>query len=113
MRYNEYLAARVAEKLEHLADVEEKEMFGGLVFMVDSKMCIGVMKEKLMLRINPASLQLLDNEDGWEQMMMSKTVMKGYILVSEDVLNREEELKCWLNLALEFNPLAKASKKKK
>jgi TfoX/Sxy family transcriptional regulator of competence genes len=113
MPYNETLADRIREKLLLLPDVEEKEMFGGLVFMVDSKMCIGVMKEKLMLRINPESLPSLDSQDGWEQMMMSKTVMKGYILVSEDVLNRKDELSFWVDMALEFNPLAKASKKKK
>jgi len=113
MRYNEVLANRVREKLMLLPDVEEKEMFGGLVFMVNDKMCIGVMKEKLMLRINPGILASLDSQDGWEQMMMSKTVMKGYILVSEDVLNRKDELSFWVDTALAFNPFAKASKKRK
>ncbi|WP_231425885.1 MULTISPECIES: TfoX/Sxy family protein [Pedobacter] len=113
MRYNETLANRIAEKLMHLPDVEEKEMFGGLIFMVDNKMCIGVMKDKVMLRLAPESLVALENVDGWELMVMSNTVMKGYILVSQDVLNRKEDLDFWINLALEFNPLAKASKKKK
>jgi len=113
MPYNEILANRVAEKLMHLPDVEEKEMFGGLIFMVDQKMCIGVMKDKMMLRLAPESLVALENIDGWEQMMMSNTVMNGYILVSQDVLNRNEDLDFWIKLALEFNPLAKASKKKR
>lgn len=113
MRYNEILAGRIAEKLMQLPDVSEKEMFGGLVFMVDNKMCIGVMKDKIMLRINPENLALLDSQDGWEQMMMSKTIMKGYILVSEDVLNRNDELSFWVDMALAFNPFAKASKKRK
>ena len=56
MRYNEELAYRVSELLSHLTDVEEKEMFSGLVFMVNGKMCIGVMKDKIMLRVNPESL---------------------------------------------------------
>ncbi|WP_316808500.1 TfoX/Sxy family protein [Pedobacter agri] len=113
MPYNEMLANRVADKLMHLPDVEEKEMFGGLVFMVDQKMCIGVMRDKMMLRLAPESLVTLENIDGWEPMVMSNTVMKGYILVSQDVLNRKEDLDFWINLALAFNPLAKASKKKK
>lgn len=113
MPYNEILANCVAEKLMHLPDVEEKEMFGGLIFMVDQKMCIGVMKDKVMLRLAPESLVALANIDGWEQMMMSNTVMNGYILVSQDVLNRNEDLDFWIKLALEFNPLAKASKKNK
>lgn len=112
-KYNEALANRIAEKLMNLPDVEEKEMFGGMVFMVNGKMCIGVMKEDMMLRINPTVLDSLSNKDGWAQMTMGGQQMNGYILVSEDVLNRNDELDFWINLALEFNPLAKASKKRK
>lgn len=111
-KYNETLAVRIAEKLMHLPDVEEKEMFSGLVFMVNGKMCIGVSKQDLMLRLNPTDLESLMNKDGWKQMTMGNKIMHGYILVSEDVLNRNDELDFWINLALDFNPLAKASKKK-
>ncbi|MBC6111122.1 TfoX/Sxy family protein [Pedobacter fastidiosus] len=113
MRYDENLANRIREKLMFLPILEEKEMFSGLVFMVDGKMCIGVMKNKIMLRIDPESLTSLEDKDGWEQMVMKMTVMKGYILVSEDVVNQNKDLYWWLDLALEFNPRAKASKKKK
>ncbi|WP_316830825.1 TfoX/Sxy family protein [Pedobacter aquatilis] len=112
MPYNENLANRIAEKLIHLPDVEEKEMFSGLVFMVNGKMCIGVMKDKIMLRINPESLDSLTNVDGWEQMTMGSKLMNGYILVTEDVINQNMALDFWIKLALDFNPLAKASKKK-
>lgn len=112
-KYNKILANRIAEKLMNLADVEEKVMFGGIVFMVNGKMCIGVTNEDMMLRINPSALEYLDNKDGWKQMTMGSKQMNGYILVSEDVLNRNDELDFWINLALEFNPLAKASKSKR
>lgn len=112
-KYNGILANRIAEKLMNLPDVEEKEMFSGLVFMVNGKMCIGVFKQDLMLRINPAELENLSNKDGWQQMTMGNKLMNGYILVSEDVLNRNDELDFWVGLALEFNPLAKASKPKR
>lgn len=55
-----------------LPDVEEKVMFSGLVFMVNGKMCIGVMKDKIMLRVNPESLILYwiktvgTHDDGWQ-----------------------------------------------
>ena len=112
MKYNQDLCNRVRGKLYHLSDVEEKEMFSGLVFMVNGKMCIGISRQDLMLRINPSDLESLNNKDGWEQMSMGNKVMNGYILVSEDVLNRNDELDFWIKLALDFNPLAKASKKK-
>jgi TfoX/Sxy family transcriptional regulator of competence genes len=112
MRYNETLALRVAERLMHLSDVAEKEMFSGLVFMVNGKMCIGVSKNGMMVRLDPNTLESLSHKDGWEQMVMGGRPMKGYISVSEDVLGRNDELDFWVNLALAFNPLAKASKKK-
>lgn len=110
--YNETLAHRIAERLMHIADVEEKLMFSGLVFMVNGKMCIGVSKEGLMVRLDPNALENLSDKDGWEQMVMGGRPMKGYISVSEDVLVRNDELDFWVKLALDFNPFAKASKKK-
>ena len=112
MPFDKVLANRIAKKLMDLPDVEEKIMFSGLVFMVNGKMCIGVMKDKIMLRINPESLNSLTDKDGWEHMAMGGKQMKGYILVSEDVINQSKELDYWINLALDFNPLAKVSKKK-
>ncbi|ARS42546.1 hypothetical protein CA265_23945 [Sphingobacteriaceae bacterium GW460-11-11-14-LB5] len=110
--YNETLALRVAERLMHIADVEEKLMFSGLVFMVNGKMCLGVSKNSLMVRLDPNSLESLSHKDGWQQMIMGDRPMKGYISVSEDVLGRNDELDFWVKLALAFNPFAKASKKK-
>jgi TfoX/Sxy family transcriptional regulator of competence genes len=113
MAYNEALAQRLRQKLMHLPDVEEKEMFGGIVFMVNAKMCMGVFKQDLMARINPNILESLKDIDGWQQMTMGGMKMSGYILVSEDVINQNNDLDFWIKLALDFNPLAKALKKKK
>jgi hypothetical protein len=44
MAYNEILANRIREKLEDYPNVTEKEMMGGLAFMVNDKMCVGVIK---------------------------------------------------------------------
>lgn len=112
MIYNEILANRVREKLMHLPVVEEKEMFSGLVFMVDGKMCIGVSAKELMVRMNPDSIDEIADLDGWRQMIHGKKPMRGYVFVSEDVLIKNEDLKFWIDLALAFNPLAKASKKR-
>ena len=54
MAYDEKLAERIRKKLEHLPNVEEKKMMGGLTFMYNDKMCVGVYKDQLMCRIDPA-----------------------------------------------------------
>ena len=52
--YNEELVERVRAVLADRADVEEKKMFGGLTFMVAGQMCCGVLKNDLVVRIEPA-----------------------------------------------------------
>ena len=53
MAYSENLADRVRERLSNLSNVEEKEMMGGLTFMYNGKMCVGIIKDELMCRIDP------------------------------------------------------------
>jgi TfoX/Sxy family transcriptional regulator of competence genes len=48
MAYDEHLANRVREKFVELPNVEEKEMMGGLTFMYNSKMCVGIIEDELM-----------------------------------------------------------------
>ena len=53
MAYSEKLAQRIRENLANVKKVKEKEMMGGLTFMVNDKMCIGIIKEEMMCRIDP------------------------------------------------------------
>ena len=53
MPYNEKLANRIRERISNLQNIEEKEMMGGLVFMYNGKMCLGIIKDELMCRIDP------------------------------------------------------------
>ena len=50
MAYNEQLAERVRTALGNEKNLEEKKMMGGLTFMVNEKMCVGVLKDELMCR---------------------------------------------------------------
>lgn len=49
MAYNEKLADRMREKLADLPVIEEKEMMGGLTFMVNGKMCVGILKDEKVI----------------------------------------------------------------
>ena len=53
MAYNEILAERVRERLAELPNIVEKAMMGGLTFMYNDKMCVGIIKDELMCRIDP------------------------------------------------------------
>ena len=113
MAYNEKLADRVREiiALTH-KNVEEKRMFGGLCFMVNDKMCVGVEQERLMVRLDPSRYDEVMEKEGCKPMDFTGKVMKGYVFVDIDVLRTRKKLEYWIRLALEYNKIAKASRKK-
>jgi len=114
MAYNEQLADRMREIISRThADVEEKRMFGGVCFMVNGKMCVGVSKERLMVRFDPALNDEIMEMNGVGPMDFTKRVMKGFAFVDVEVLKTDKELEYWVGLALDFNKIAKPSKKRK
>ena len=114
MSYDEKLADRVRELISATHHItEEKKMFGGLCFMVNDKMCIGVESERIMVRLDPALSDEVLEKDDCSPMDFTGKVMKGYVFVDIDELTTERKLGFWLKLALEYNKKAKASKKKK
>ena len=110
MPYDEVLAARVAgyftAKKIH---PETKRMMGGLVFMVRGKMCVGVESDRLMARIDPAAYDDALRRPGCKPMDFTGRPMRGFVFVDTGALRTERHLASWLDLALAFNPTAKAS----
>ncbi|MGQ0738351.1 MAG: TfoX/Sxy family protein [Bacteroidota bacterium] len=113
MAYNEKLADMTREliSLTH-KKVQEKAMFGGLCFMVNDKMCLGVEKDRLMVRLDPARYDEVMEKEGCKPMDFTGKVMKGFVFVDADVLTTKKKLDYWVQLALEYNKIAKTSKKK-
>lgn len=113
MAYNEQLNDRIREAIADLPDVEEKHMFGGTCFMVNGKMCIGVMKDEMMCRIDPDTMEEALNKPHCRPMTFTGRPMKAYVLVSEEGLKTKKDFGYWINACLEYNVKAKAAKKKK
>jgi TfoX/Sxy family transcriptional regulator of competence genes len=113
MAYDEELADRVRRMFdERIVAFEEKRMMGGLCFMVDGKMCVGVEKERLMVRLDPAMYDDALGRNGCEPMDFTGRPMRGFVFVNAEGTATTRDLASWLNLALEFNPRAASSKKK-
>lgn len=114
MAYDEKLATRVAEiLLKTTNNIEEKKMFGGLCFMVNGKMCVGVESERLMVRLNPEIYNEVIEKEGCTPMNFTGKIMKGYVFVNINFLKTNKQLRYWIELAIDFNSIAKPSKKKK
>jgi TfoX/Sxy family transcriptional regulator of competence genes len=112
MAYNEKLADRIREELESVKKVEEKFMFGGVCFMVNDKMCTGVVKDEMMCRIDPDIYESLLDKKGCRPMDFNGRPMKGYVFISDEGMRSKKELSYWVGLCLEFNKKAKSSKPK-
>jgi len=112
MAYNEILGDRVREILSLHDNVIEKKMFGGLCFMLNDKMCVGIMKEKLMCRVDPQDIDSLLEKAGCSMMDFTGKPMKGFVLVDDTEIESHKDLKFWVDLCVSYNPLAQSSKKR-
>ena len=111
MAYSELLADRIRNGLRHLPNVEEKKMMGGLTFMVNNKMCVGIIKDEMMCRIEPSLHESMVEKNGCRSMDFTKRPMKGYVMIDETGMESKDDFEFWINLSLEFNKVAKESKK--
>ena len=113
MPYDELLADRIRSVLnEKRVPFEEKKMMGGLCYLVDDKMCMGIVKGNLMARIDPSIYEEALTRKSCREMDFTGRPMKGYVFVEPEGLDLDEELEYWVQLCLDFNPNATSSKKK-
>lgn len=112
MAYDDKLANKVREKLADLPNVVEKRMMGGLIFMYNDKMCVGIFKDQLMCRVDAAMHAALVEKQGCKTMVFGGRSMIGYILIDETGMRTKQEFDFWINLTLEFNKYSKQAKKK-
>lgn len=87
-------------------------MMGGLTFMVNGKMCVGVLKDDLMVRLDPAVYDAALKRTGCREMTFTGKPMRGFVFVNSKGLRTRRDWDYWLGLALSFNRQAKVSKKR-
>lgn len=81
--------------------------------MVDHKMCVGVDKDRLMARLDPEIYEASIKRQGCLPMDITGRPLRGFVFVSQEALGSEKDLSYWIGKALEYNPKAKSSKKRK
>jgi len=114
MAFDEFLADRIRIALkEKKARFTEKKMMGGLACMVDDKMCVGVIENNMMARIDPEVYEKSITRPGCRPMDFTGRPMKGWIYLEPEAIDMDKDLNEWVQLALDYNPKAKSSKKKK
>ncbi len=111
MAYSDYLVERVRKRLAKGGQVEERKMMGGMVFMVNHKMCVGVdidkktQQDRLMVRVGKLPYMELLAKRGSREMDFTGKVMRGFLFIDPDGFDAEEDLDFWIERALEFNEM--------
>ena len=113
MAINEQLTNKIRKAFINVPEVEEKKMFSGIAFMVNGKLCVSVGNNRIMCRVDPELHDELIQKPGCKTVVMKGRDYKGYIWIDELVLTTKKQIDYWVKLALDFNPKAKATVKKK
>jgi len=104
MAFDEHLAERIRQTLKNESTpFEEKKMMGGLTFMVNNKMCVGIVKEELMARIGPDNYEEAISQAGVRKMDFTGKPMKGYVFIAPEAIDNDDDLTNWVRTALDFN----------
>jgi hypothetical protein len=93
MAYDEGLAERVAELMPRAV---QKKMFGGLAFMERGHLICGILGDEIMARVGIEGTEAALMEEGVREFDLTGNKMRGWVLVSQEVLPEDEELRAWI-----------------
>src|SRR5262245_43274421 len=115
MAYDEKLADRVRRALGPRADVTERKMFGGVAFLLNGKMFVGIAKEDLMVRVGPERYEAMLAEPHVRPMDFTGRPMNGYVFVGPEGCRTEKAVGKWVGRGAEFaaSLTSRAGEKKK
>ena len=100
MAYDEGLAERIRGTLEEVAGVSEKRMFGGIAFLVRGHMAVGIVLDKLMVRVGPESYDRVLRERHARRMDFTGRPMKGFVYIVASGYESDADLQRWVDLGV-------------
>lgn len=102
MAYDEQLAARIRRLLIHSGPVTEKQMFGGLCFLINGNMCCGVHDQDLVIRHRPDDASALLTQPHVRSMDFTGKPLRGFLYVGSGATRAEKVLQEWVKISVEF-----------
>jgi TfoX/Sxy family transcriptional regulator of competence genes len=102
MAFDDSLAERIRHALANQKGLEEKRMFGGLAFLVNGRMCCGVVGQDLMLRVGPDLYERALKRRNARPMDFTGRPMRGFIYVAKEGCRTAAALQGWVQLGVSF-----------
>ena len=102
MAFDETLAVRIRQALTRKKNIVEKKMFGGVGFLLNGNMLVGVWKDTLIVRLDPEGYDdaLLEPHVG--EFNITGQAMKGWVLVAPEGVEDAGQVKAWIQRAVKF-----------
>ena len=102
MPYNLDLEYRIDRLTARLGEITKKRMFGGVGYLMNGNMCFGIHKEYLIIRTSIEKAKELLNSEYITPFDITGKPMKGWLMVSPDYVETEEQLFDMLKLGISF-----------
>lgn len=102
MAYDEKLAARVRALFDGKRGFSEKNMFGGVAFLLKGKMCCGVLKNDLVARVGKDRFAQALKKPHVRPMTFTGRVSKGFVYVGPTATKNARSLKRWVDECVTF-----------
>jgi TfoX/Sxy family transcriptional regulator of competence genes len=99
--YNEDLAARVRAAFARRKNITEKKMFGGVGWLLNGNMCVGVWKEWFIARLG-ADYSLALREPHVREFDITGKSLTGWVMIGLPALATDEALREWVNRCIAF-----------
>ncbi|MGC1272245.1 MAG: TfoX/Sxy family protein [Planctomycetaceae bacterium] len=102
MAYSESLAGRLRDVLAGRRGIVEKKMFGGVVFLLDGNMLVGVWKDSLIARLGPQPAADALTEPHVGVFDVTGRPMRNWVLIEPDGIEEDRALAKWVERAMNF-----------
>ena len=102
MAYDEGLAERLRDVFQNQSTVVEEKMFGGLAFMVNGHMCVGITGDDLMVRVGTDQYEDALSQPKARPMDFTGRPMKGFVYVEHEGFDTDEDLEDWVDRGMQF-----------
>ena len=102
MPYSESLADRIRQALGRRRGLSEKKMFGGVGFLLDGNLCVGVWQTSLVARLGPEQAAWALEQPDVAEFDITGRPMRGWVLIGADGLETDEQLRVWIDRCIEF-----------
>jgi len=102
MAFSEALGERIRQRLARRKNVEEKKMFGGVGFLLNGNVLVGVWKDSLIVRLGPDEGDEALKEPHVKEFDITGRPMKGWVLVEPQGVEDDDQMSAWIQRAVKF-----------